>query len=57
MKDEFEYTIEEISRTLNISKERCRQILLVALKKLKNPKFKNKFDNINDIISELNNAK
>jgi len=57
MKDEFEYTIEEISKTLNISKERCRQILLVTLKKLKNPKFKNKFDNINDIISELNSAK
>ena len=57
MQNDFEHTIEEISISLNLSKEKCRQILLVALKKLKNPKFKNKFNDINDIIKELNNAK
>ena len=57
MQNDFEHTIEEISNSLNLSKEKCRQILLVALKKLKNPKFKNKFNDINDIIKELNNAK
>ena len=32
---EFEYTVKEISEKLNIPKETCRQVLLVALKKLK----------------------
>jgi len=53
IENNFEYTINEISKSLNISKEKCRQILLVSLKKLKNPKFKNKFNDINEIIKEL----
>jgi len=38
-KDQFEYTIKEISQELNISEEKCRQVLLMALKKLKHPKI------------------
>ena len=34
-KEEFEYTLKEIAQKLNLSTEKVRQILLMALKKLK----------------------
>lgn len=49
VKDEFEYTIEEISKELNISKEKCRQILLMAMKKMKKIITK---ENINDLLKD-----
>ena len=57
MENDFEHTIKEISDSLGVSKEKCRQVLLVALKKLKNPKFKNQFDNISEIIKELDHER
>ena len=46
IKDDIEFTLEEISQTLNIPKETCRQVLLKALKKLKNHKNKHKLKEI-----------
>ncbi len=46
IKDDIEFTLEEISQTLNIPKETCRQVLLKALKKLKNHKNKHKLEEI-----------
>jgi DNA-directed RNA polymerase sigma subunit (sigma70/sigma32) len=37
-KDDIEFTLEEISFALQIPKETCRQILLMALRKLSSPK-------------------
>lgn len=53
IKNDFEHTILEISEELDISKEKCRQILLMALKKLKNSKYEKNFDEIKDIVREL----
>ena len=53
-KDEFEFTLKEISNELGISKEKCRQVLLMAIKKLKTPKYKEKLKNIKDSIKEMN---
>lgn len=50
IKDDIEFTLDEISQTLNIPKETCRQVLLKALKKLKNNKSKHKLE---EIYSEL----
>lgn len=50
IKDDIEFTLDEISLTLNIPKETCRQVLLKALKKLKNNKSKHKLE---EIYSEL----
>ena len=41
LQDDFEHTIKEISEELDISEEKCRQILLMAIKKLKNSKHLN----------------
>jgi len=49
----FEYTIKEVAESLNMSKERCRQVLLVALKKLKHEKYKANFNDISEIINEI----
>lgn len=46
IKDDIEFTLDEISQTLNIPKETCRQILLKALKKLKHNKSKHKLEEI-----------
>jgi DNA-directed RNA polymerase sigma subunit (sigma70/sigma32) len=53
IEEDFEYTILEISQELNISKEKCRQVLLMAIKKLKNPKYENQFTNVKDILNLL----
>ena len=46
IKDDIEFTLDEISQTLNIPKETCRQVLLKALKKLKSNKSKHKLEEI-----------
>ncbi len=53
IKNDFEYTIQEISTELNISKEKCRQILLVAIKKLKNPNYDSLLKEISQSFEEL----
>lgn len=53
IEEDFEYTILEISQELNISKEKCRQVLLMAMKKLKNPKYENQFTEVKDILDLL----
>ena len=54
-KDQFEYTIEEISQELNISEEKCRQVLLMALKKLKNPRYSTLLNEVANTLEELQN--
>ncbi|MDD3595883.1 hypothetical protein [Sulfuricurvum sp.] len=50
-KDDFEFSLEEISMTLQIPKETCRQVLLMALRKLSSPKNQKKLSEIADLIS------
>jgi DNA-directed RNA polymerase sigma subunit (sigma70/sigma32) len=54
-KDQFEYTIKEISQELNISEEKCRQVLLMALKKLKNPQYSTLLNEVANTLEELQN--
>lgn len=44
--DDVEYTFEEISKALNIPKETCRQVFLMALRKLASSKNKEKLEEI-----------
>ena len=53
VENDFEYTIKEISEELNISKEKCRQVLLVAIKKLKNPHYDEVLREIANSVEEL----
>ena len=57
IKDDIEFTLEEISETLKIPKETCRQVLLKALKKLKNHKNKHKLEEIYSEITSLERDK
>lgn len=54
--DDFEYTIKEISEELNISKEKCRQVLLMAIKKFKNSNHLDKWKDIKDTVEAIDNA-
>jgi DNA-directed RNA polymerase sigma subunit (sigma70/sigma32) len=54
-KDQFEYTIKEISQELNISEEKCRQVLLMALKKLKNLQYSTLLNEVANTLEELQN--
>ncbi len=49
---EYEYTLSEIANKLNISRERARQTLLVALKKLKT-RHKEKLLELLETLKEL----
>ena len=53
IEEDFEFTILEISKELNISKEKCRQVLLMAMKKLKNPKYENQLSEVKEILALL----
>lgn len=53
IKKDIEFTLEEIAQTLNIPKETCRQVLLKALKKLKNSKNKPKLEEIYAELTSL----
>jgi DNA-directed RNA polymerase sigma subunit (sigma70/sigma32) len=55
--EDFEYTITEISQVQNISKEKCRQILLMAIKKLKNPRYDQLLKEVADSLDELQSKK
>lgn len=57
IKDDFEYTIKEISEELDISKEKCRQTLLMAVKKLSNSKYRKKIEDIIDTVNEIEKEK
>lgn len=56
IEDDFEYTIKEISEELNISKEKCRQVLLMAIKKFKNSNHLDKWKDIKDTVEAIDNA-
>ncbi|MDR2905309.1 MAG: RNA polymerase sigma factor RpoD [Helicobacteraceae bacterium] len=49
--DESDYTLEEIAKILNITRERVRQIESSAIKKLKHPKVGRPFKNYNDGVN------
>jgi DNA-directed RNA polymerase sigma subunit (sigma70/sigma32) len=49
-KDDIEFTLEEISLALQIPKETCRQVLLMALRKLSSPKNQKKLEEIAELI-------
>lgn len=49
-----EMTLQEIADKLGISKQRVDQIEKSALKKLRNPKLKELWENIEYLINELN---
>ena len=53
IEEDFEFTILEISKELGISKEKCRQVLLMAMKKLKNPKYENQLSEVKEILALL----
>jgi DNA-directed RNA polymerase sigma subunit (sigma70/sigma32) len=52
-KDDIEFTLEEISLALKIPKETCRQILLMALRKLSSPKNQKKLEEIAELVAMI----
>ncbi len=50
-KDDIEFTLEEISLVLQIPKETCRQVLLMALRKLSSPKNQKKLEEIAELVT------
>ena len=51
--NEEEKTFKQIANELNISKEKCRQIEKVVLKKLKHPKLEEKWQEIIELKREI----
>lgn len=47
---DVEFTLEEISQALNIPKETCRQVLLMALRKLSSSKNREKLEEIAELL-------
>lgn len=47
---DVEFTLEEISEVLNIPKETCRQVLLMALRKLSSSKNREKLEDIAELL-------
>lgn len=47
---DVEFTLEEISQALNIPKETCRQVLLMALRKLSSSKNREKLEEISELL-------
>lgn len=52
-KDNIEFTLEEISLALQIPKETCRQVLLMALRKLSSPKNQKKLEEIAELVAMI----
>lgn len=50
---DVEFTLEEISQVLNIPKETCRQVLLMALRKLSSSKNKEKLAEIAELLAMI----
>jgi DNA-directed RNA polymerase sigma subunit (sigma70/sigma32) len=53
MHNDVEFTLEEISLALKIPKETCRQVLLMALRKLASPKNQKKLEEIAELVSMI----
>ncbi len=51
--NEEEMTFEQIARELNISKEKCRQIEKVVLKKLRHPELEKQWQEIIELKREI----
>ncbi|MDA3053555.1 sigma factor-like helix-turn-helix DNA-binding protein [Campylobacter sp. JMF_03 NE3] len=51
------YTLAQIAAVLNISDEAVRQILERAIKKLQDPKFANKWQDIMETMHEIDKEK
>ncbi|MDQ1267473.1 MAG: pol sigma70 protein [Campylobacterota bacterium] len=50
------YTLQEIADILGVTRERTRQIETQALKKLKHPSLRAKWEKIIDSVRDLNNS-
>jgi DNA-directed RNA polymerase sigma subunit (sigma70/sigma32) len=50
---DVEFTLEEISQALNIPKETCRQVLLMALRKLSSSKNREKLEEIAALLTMI----
>jgi DNA-directed RNA polymerase sigma subunit (sigma70/sigma32) len=50
---DVEFTLEEISQALNIPKETCRQVLLMALRKLSSSKNREKLQEIAALLTMI----
>jgi DNA-directed RNA polymerase sigma subunit (sigma70/sigma32) len=51
--NDVEFTLEEISQVLNIPKETCRQVLLMALRKLSSSKNREKLEEIAELLTMI----
>ncbi|ADR34376.1 hypothetical protein Sulku_1715 [Sulfuricurvum kujiense DSM 16994] len=51
--NDVEFTLEEISLVLEIPKETCRQVLLMALRKLSTPKNQTKLEEIAELVAMI----
>jgi DNA-directed RNA polymerase sigma subunit (sigma70/sigma32) len=54
LKFQAAYTLEEVAEKLGITKEAARQLERQALKKLKHPSLREKWQAIIDTVNELN---
>lgn len=50
---DVEFTLEEISQALNIPKETCRQVLLMALRKLSSSKNREKLEELAALLTMI----
>jgi DNA-directed RNA polymerase sigma subunit (sigma70/sigma32) len=53
IQSDVEFTLEEISLALQIPKETCRQVLLMALRKLSSPKNQKKLEEIAELVAMI----
>ncbi len=51
------YTLQEIADLLGVTRERARQIELMAIKKLRHPNLRKKWEEIIESLDTLNNGK
>lgn len=51
------YTLQEIAEMLGVTRERARQIEIMAIKKLRHPKLRKQWEEIIESLDALNNGK
>lgn len=51
------YTLQEIADLLGVTRERARQIEIMAIKKLRQPKLRKQWEEIVESIDALSNGK